>query len=102
MRPVRVSLSSVSASIPMVVDNAKLTTNIAIGVVSTGTATFSVQHTYSDVLDPLVTPVWFNLSTITAATANAEGSYSVPIVAVRLNVTAWTSGTVTMNMIQAG
>jgi hypothetical protein len=42
-------------------------------------------------------------ATITAATASTDGSYTFPITALRLNVTAWTTpGTATLSVIQGG
>jgi hypothetical protein len=38
----------------------------------------------------------FDHATITAKTANFDGTITVPVTAVRLNLTIWTSGTVTM------
>ena len=46
--------------------------------------------------------VWYANSGMTAQTGDKDGSYTAPVTAVRLNVTAWTSGTATMTVIQAG
>jgi len=40
--------------------------------------------------------------TVTAKTTSAEGSYTVPPTAIRLNVSAYTSGNVSLSVIQVG
>ena len=107
MRPVRVTVGSVAKSATIPVNVALGVVNIGIGcTLSTGgSATYSVEHTYDDVFDPAfnaTTAKWFTHSTLSAKTASADGAYVNPITACRLNVTAWTSGTVTMTVIQAG
>lgn len=100
MRPMRVTVSSATTSSPLPVDFKQSPVNIGIGVVVTGTCTYSVQHTFDDIFDPLVTPTWLDNATLAAATTNQSGNYAFPVRAVRLNVTAWTSGTATMTVIQ--
>ena len=75
---------------------------IGIGCIATGTLTYSVEHTFDDVFDPTVTPTAFAHSTIAAQTASKDGNYAFPVRAVRLNITAYTSGSVTMTLLQFG
>jgi hypothetical protein len=81
--------------------------NLGIGVaLSAGsTLTYSVQHTFDDVqavgFNP-ATAVWYDHATLTAKTTSSDGNYAYPVTAVRLNVTAYTSGSATMTVIQAG
>lgn len=42
----------------------------------------------------------FPHSSVTAKTTNSDGNYAYPVAAVRLNVTAYTSGKVTLNVTQ--
>lgn len=65
-----------------------------------GVLTYSVEHTFDDVLDPTVTPVAFAHSTVAAQTTNKDGNYAFPVRAIRLNVTAWTSGGATLTILQ--
>lgn len=74
---------------------------IGFGVVLTGTATYKVQHTFDNVLDPTVTPTWFDNPVVTGLTANTDGNYAFPIAALRLNVTSYTSGSVTLTVLSA-
>lgn len=79
--------------------------NIGFGVVVTGTATYSVEHTFDRLLLPDGQPptgvTAFAHETINAQTDNQDGNYAFPVTGVRLNVTAGT-GTVTLTTIQAG
>ena len=74
--------------------------NVGFGVVLTGSATYTVQHTFDN---PWTTdsPTWFNHPTILNQTANADGNYAFPVAAIKIAVTA-NSGTATLTVIQAG
>jgi hypothetical protein len=74
---------------------------VSIGCVLTGASTYKVQHTFDDIFDPSVTPTWFDHASITGKTTSADGNYAFPIRAVRLNVTPYTSGAVTMTVLEA-
>jgi hypothetical protein len=82
--------------------------NLGFGVVITGTATFKVQHCYDTIGDgtngtvTAANATWFDHPTVTGKTANTDGSYVQPIQYVRLNCTAWTSGTLVMTVVSAG
>jgi hypothetical protein len=107
MRPIRVTVSSATVSAPIPLDTYQDPLNVSIGVVLSAGAslTYSVQHTFDDVFaknfDPS-TATWFNNSGLTAKTTSLDGNYNMPVTAVRLNVTSFTSGTATMTVIQAG
>jgi len=79
--------------------------NVGIGCELSGTATYSVQHTFNNVLsngfvegDATV----YTHSTLVGETTNQDGNYTNPPVATRLAITAHTSGTVTMRVAQSG
>lgn len=75
--------------------------NVGFGcVVTSGTPTYKVEHTFDDV-DVAVTPTAFDHISVTGQTINKDGNYAFPVAAVRLTVTSGT-GTVTMTTIQAG
>lgn len=72
-------------------------------IVSPGAVlTYKVQHTFDDVFDSTVTPNWFDHSAITGKTASIDGNYAFPVTAIRLVVTAYTSGSVSMAVLQSG
>ena len=101
MRPKKVTVTGVANSAWLPVDYKQDPTNIGIGcVLVSGTATYSVQHTFDDVFDSAVTPVAFQNSGINAATASADGNYAFPVRAVRLSVTAGSSPVVAMTILQ--
>jgi hypothetical protein len=77
--------------------------SIGLGAVVAGgsTLTYSIQHTFDDVFDPSVTPFWFDHDVLTAQTTSQDGNYAYPIRAIRLNVTAFTSGSVSLTILQS-
>lgn len=81
--------------------------NVGIGceISSGGSLTYSVQHTFNNVLangfvedDATV----FTHDTLATETTNQDGNYVNPPVAMRLAVTVHTSGTATMRVAHAG
>lgn len=99
MRPQVVSLSSISTSSALPVDRLQSPFSVGLGVVLTGTATYTVEHTFDDILGG-ATPTWLPNASLAAATTSQSGNYAFPVTAIRLNVTAWTSGTITMTVLQ--
>ncbi len=104
MRPVTVSLSSAASSATIPVDWRITPFELSLAVVLTDTPnlTYKAQVTYDDVQDSSVTPVWLDHADIVSKTANFAGSVISPVKAVRLTVTAYTAGTATMTILQAG
>jgi hypothetical protein len=75
---------------------------VGIGCIISGTATYTVEHTFDDVYAPGFVPAsatWFPNTGLTARTTNSDGNYAFPVQAIRLNVSAST-GSVTMRVIQ--
>lgn len=107
MRPIRVAVGSATTSQAIPLDQYISPFNVSVAVtLSAGASlTYKVQHTFDDVFaanfDP-ATATWFDHSTLTAKTASADGNYAFPVSAIRLNVTPYTSGTATFNVMQAG
>ena len=101
MRPqVSSTLGSVTTSSPMVMDSKQNPFNVGFAVVVTGTNTYTVEHTFSNIFDVAVTPVWFPHSSVAAQTTNKDGNYAFTVMAIRLNMTAWTSGGATLTVLQ--
>lgn len=107
MRPIRVTVSSATTSAVIPMDTYRDPFNVGIGVsLSAGaTLTYTVQHTFDDVFADSFNPAtatWYAHSTLAAKTTSSDGNYAFPITAMRLNVTAFTNGSATMTIIQAG
>lgn len=101
MRPQVITQSSAGTTAWIPLDYKQSPFNVGFGVtIGGGTLTYSVEHTFDDVYDSTVTPVAFAHSTVAAQTTNKDGNYAFPVRAVRLNVTAWTSGTATFTILQ--
>ena len=98
-RPTSISKTGTGTTAWVPVDYRQGVTNIGLGVVVSGTVTYDIEHTFDDVFDPTVTPIAFKNSTLTAQTANKDGTYSAPIRAIRVNNTAGT-GVTTLTIIQ--
>ena len=103
MRPQTVTVGSATTSAPIPMDYAMNPCSISLGCVVNGggTLTYKVQHTFDNIFDSTVTPTWFDHSVITGKTANQDGNYAFPVRAIRLNVTAYTSGSATLTTIQS-
>lgn len=65
-----------------------------------GTATFALQYTYGD--ENNYPALWYTHSTITGKTATFEGAITTPVAAVRLALSASSSGVVRARLAQAG
>ena len=103
MKAQSISVGSAAASAWIPVDHGKNPFNIGFGVtISTAVLTYKVQHTFDNVQDSTVTAVAFDHPDVTGKTVNTDGNYAFPVRAVRLNVTAYTSGTAVLTLIQAG
>jgi len=106
-RPNRVTVGAVGSSSVIPLNTYANPFNLGIGCdVSTGgSLTYTVEHTFDDVQKETFNPSsakWFSQTSLTTQTAGKVGSYVFPVTAVRLTVTAWTSGSVTMTVIQSG
>lgn len=100
MRPTTVTQSAAGTSAWIPLDYKQNPFNVGLGLVISGTNTVDVEHTFDDVFDSTITPTAFKHSTLTAKTTNSDGNYAFPIRAVRLNVTAYTSGSASLKILQ--
>ena len=98
MRPVIVSQTGVGTKV-VPVDYLQVPPRISAAGIVTGTATFNIEHTYSNVNDPTVTPVWFAPTADSGKSANYDKGFEFPIMGIRLNVTAGT-GSVALTVLQ--
>lgn len=101
MRSVSKTVSAVGSSAAIPMDTYISPFNVGFGVVITGTPTYTVQHTFDNVLDDSVTPVWFSHPTVVDKLVSADGNYAFPVAAIKLVMTAGT-GTAKLTVIQAG
>jgi hypothetical protein len=103
MRPQTVTVSSQAASAWIPLDYKQTPFNATVAVVVSGTLTYSVEYTVDNVLAG-TSPTAFNAedTTLVGAAASQAGAITSPVMAVRLNVTAYTSGSATMTILQGG
>lgn len=107
MRPVSGTLSAAGAGPVYITNPYETPFSVGIGVVVAGgsTLTYSVQHTFDDPFAAGFNPAtatWFTHATLTGQTASADGNYAFPVRAIRVNITAYTAGSVTWTFVQAG
>lgn len=108
MRPQYRSISAVAISDPIVVDHqqGEFKVGLAVALKDTPALTYSVQFTMDDPTADYSTDyntdaTWFDVTDMAALTANAVGNIFFPVRAVRLNVTAHTTGTAELTLLQA-
>jgi len=106
MRPVRLDVTGIDVSAPIPIDQYLNPTDIGLAVdILSGTATYTVEHTFDDVwadgFNP-ATATWFPHPTLAAQSADADGNYAFPPIACRLNVTASSGGICRFHVVQAG
>lgn len=106
MRAVVQTVTGAGVSAPIPLDNYISPFNVGFGVIVSAGATvsYTIQHTFDDVFATNFNPAtatWFPHEDLVTETANQDGNYAFPIVAMRVNV-ASSNGTVTLKAIQAG
>ena len=75
--------------------------NVSVSAkINSGTATYTVEHTFDDVLGTSGPFTAYPHTSLVAQTANKDGNYAFPVEAVRINVTAGSSPNVTFTVIQ--
>jgi hypothetical protein len=97
MKPVTVTVSSQTTSAAVPLNHLINPFNVGIGCVVSGggSLTYKIQHTFDGTN-------WFDHASLVTQTGNADGNYAFPVLQVRVNVTVWASGNVTVTFIQAG
>ena len=76
--------------------------SIGMGVNITGTLSATVQQCFDNIMDASITPVWTDTLGLTALTATDKGNIAFPVRGIRLKLNSWTSGSATLNYVQAG
>lgn len=99
MKVQTVSKTGTGASSALVMNTNTNPFNVGFGVILSGIATYTVQHTFDDPAVGFTT--WFDHPTLAAQIASADGNYAFPVTGIRVNVTAG-AGTATLKLIQAG
>lgn len=124
MRQIVVTSTTVGTGDPIVLDTYIVPFQVSVGVAMDSGSEVLVEHTYSNVQDPTVTPTWYptfssasdegfllqedgfailqqNDDYILTGDENVSHFIDFPVSAIRL-VTNANTGTVTMTVLQAG
>jgi hypothetical protein len=91
-----------SNPIPLDLSQSSFSVTLAVDVSAGGTLTYFVEQTFDDVFSPTFNPTTATWVTAFTASADQVGSLTAPATAVRLRVSAYTSGTATLTVIQSG
>ena len=107
MRPVRVTLTSATNSAPIPLDWRLRPTDVTLQTIvsSGGSSTHSVQYTTDDVQSPTYNPStgnWFDVPGMGSLTSSTRVKLDFPVTAVRLSVSAFSSGSVRLDVISNG
>lgn len=104
MRPIVISKTDDGSSSIAALDIHVSPFNVGLGVVVANVVDYTIQHTFDNVLDSTVTPVWFNHATLVGQTTNQNGNYAFPVRGIKILNNAGTAanGVVTLTVIQAG
>ena len=102
--PVYQSYTSSGAKTPVIVDWTIPEFHVTVGALATfgsGVGTYNIEYTLDDVNDTARTARWIvDAGASGIVSADKVLSYSFPIQAVRLNITAYTSGTFEFKVLQ--
>lgn len=104
MQPIRYTVTGTGTSPLINLDYNANPFNVGVACVvgGSGTATFSVQHTYADITASsfaTATATWFTASAFSSKTANTDGAYTTPCTAMQLRVTGATDPTSAVSII---
>ena len=104
MTPQVISLSSLGSTVWIPVDYKQNPFNIGLACVVSNTPnlTYQVEFTLDDIFNPSITPTAFTHSLLVGKTSDFSSNQTVPVRAIRLTTTAYTSGTVTLTALQGG
>jgi hypothetical protein len=104
MRPVTLVVTGSPAASGVYAVDTHREGGIALGVVISGTITYTVQHTFDDVFatafDP-ATATWFNHPTLAGDSANEDSNYAYLPRGIRITTSAGT-GSASLTIVQMG
>lgn len=99
-----VSAQTTSPAIPVNLRKFNNGIGVLVGVSPGASLTYTVELTADDLSARDYSPAtgrWIPYDVMTAKTAPAMANMAFPVTALRLNVTAWTSGSATLGVVQA-
>lgn len=98
---VQVGTNGVGASQARALDRKTNPFNVGIGtILKSGSANWTIQHTFDDVFNPSVIPTWLNHSSLASISATTDGNYAFAVMAIRTKINSGT-GTVTSEFLQS-
>lgn len=104
MRPFETTQTGVGSSALFVPDIDRNPISIGFGCDVTGTANYTVEHTFDNIQAPgfsAASAKWYPHPTVAALTADEDGTYAFPVRAIRVTINSG-AGSVRFTIIQAG
>lgn len=99
MRPQVISKIGTGTTSWIPVDYRVAAFSLSLGVVISGTVSYTVEYTLDNVLEAGTTATAFPVAGLTAQTVSAAGTITAPVMAVRLNIGTG-SGSATLTILQ--
>ena len=103
-RPITRTVASAASSTPILLNTQSASPfNVNLLADVTGTLTYTVEYTVDDVFTPTYDPstgVWNTVTGMGAQTADVAGNLAYPVTGVRVRVSSYTSGSVTLTAVQ--
>lgn len=98
-----VSGTTITGGTPMMINFNTPCVGIGFSCAVTGTVNYTVYHTFSDLNDSSITPVWFahGVSNMVAATTTQESNFVLPITAMQVIINSG-AGSVRVDTLQQG
>ena len=101
MRSIVITKTGAGSSSVAPLDTYRNPFNVGLGIVVSGTVNYTIQHTFDDIFNSAITPVWFSHPTLASLAVNADGNYAFPVRGIKILVNSG-AGTATATIIQSG
>lgn len=105
MQNITLSKTGEGSSAVRNLDFFKFPFQVGLGTKVTGSATYTVEYTFSDPADPdfvAASATWYAISALTSKTGNETVEFTVPCRGIRITNAAGATGTVLLYIQQAG
>lgn len=99
------TMSADGNSNPIPINHEAENFGVGFGCVVAGgsTLTYKIQHTFDNIYEKTrlgQTIDWFDHASVTGKTTSSDGNYAFPIYALRMVVSGWAAGSVTLTVMQ--
>jgi len=98
-----ISGTTITGGTPILLNYNNVSIGIGFACIVTGTVNYTVYHTYDDVSNTSITPVWLphGVSNMVAATTTQESNFVIPVAAMQVILNSG-DGSVRIVVLQEG